>query len=109
MGSGFPFTQTQGIFEKFLFNDGINTDYTAQNGEPGFIYGNLNEGRLPIYHRMDFTVKRKFELSDNATLEAVISVTNVYNRQNIFYFDRERYKRVDQLPILPTAGVSLKF
>jgi hypothetical protein len=109
LGSGFPFTQTQGVFEKYLFSDGINTDYTTKNGEVGFIYGPLNNGRLPIYHRMDLTLKRKFELSDNSTLEAVVSVTNVYNRQNIFYFDRARYKRVDQLPLLPTAGVSLTF
>ena len=109
LGSGFPFTQTQGVFEKYLFSDGINTDYTTENGEVGFIYGPLNNGRLPTYHRMDLTLKRKFELSDNSTLEAVVSITNVYNRQNIFYFDRARYKRVDQLPLLPTAGVSLTF
>jgi len=108
-GSGFPFTETQGVFEKYLFSDGVNTDYTTENGQIGYIYGTLNDGRLPSYHRMDLTVKRKFELSENSTLEAVVSVTNVYNRQNIFYFDRARYKRVDQLPLLPTAGVSLTF
>jgi len=58
---------------------------------------------------MDLTLKRKFEIAKNSTLEAVISVTNVYNRQNIFYFDRARYQRIDQLPFLPTAGVSLTF
>ena len=92
-----------------MFSDGVNTDYTTENGQIGYIYGTLNDGRLPSYHRMDLTVKRKFELSENSTLEAVVSVTNVYNRQNIFYFDRARYKRVDQLPLLPTAGVSLTF
>ncbi|MBL4753987.1 MAG: TonB-dependent receptor [Flavobacteriales bacterium] len=109
LGTGFPFTQTQGIFEKYLFEGGINTDYTEQNGEVGYVFAPLNQGRLPIYHRMDFTIKRKFEISDNSTLEAVISVTNIYNRQNIFFFDRTTYQRVDQLPLLPTAGVSLTF
>ena len=109
LGTGFPFTQTQGIFEKYLFEDGINTDYTSQNGEVGYVFGQLNNGRLPTYHRLDLSVKRTFELSDNSTLQAVISVTNVYNRQNIFFFDRTTYLRVDQLPILPTAGVSLTF
>lgn len=109
LGTGFPFTQTQGVFEKYLFGDGINTDYTTQNGEVGYIYGSLNAGRLPTYHRLDLSVKRKFEIAENSTLQAVVSITNVYNRQNIFYFDRTRYKRVDQLPFLPTAGVSLTF
>lgn len=109
LGTGFPFTQTAGIFEKYLFSDGINSDYTTENGELGFIYGPLNNGRLPTYHRLDLTLKRKFEFGANSTLEAVISITNVYNRQNMFYFDRARYQRVDQLPFLPTAGVSFKF
>lgn len=109
LGTGFPFTQTQGFFEKYTFSDGINSDYLSTNGELGYVYGPLNNGRLPTYHRLDLTLKRKFELSDNSTLEAVISVTNAYNRQNMFYFDRTLYERVDQLPILPSIGVSLTF
>jgi hypothetical protein len=31
------------------------------------------------------------------------------NRENIFYFDRVRYERVDQLPFLPSAGLSYRF
>lgn len=31
----------------------------------------------------------------------LFSLTNVYNRNNIFYVDRINRKRVDQLPILP--------
>jgi len=109
LGTGFPFTQTQGIYENNSFEDGISTDYTTVNGELGYTYGQLNSGRLPTYHRFDFTVKRKFEITANSTLEAVVSVINIYNRQNIFYFDRVKYQRVDQLPVLPSAGVSLTF
>jgi len=109
LGTGFPFTQTQAVFEKHTFTDGINTDYISSNGELSYIYGPLNNGRLPTYHRLDLTIKRKFEITDNSTLKAVISVTNAYNRQNIFYFDRTKYQRVDQLPILPSAGISLTF
>jgi hypothetical protein len=38
-----------------------------------------------------------------------VSVINVYNRDNVFYFDRVRYARVNQLPILPSVGVNLSF
>ena len=109
LGSGFPFTQTQGVFEKHTFADGINSNVTTSNGQVGFYYGTLNDGRLPTYHRFDVSIKRKFEISENSTLQAVIGVTNVYNRQNIFFFDREKFQRVDQLPILPSAGISLTF
>lgn len=108
LGSGFPFTQTAGFYENLVFTDGINTDYTTQNGQLGVEYGELNKGRLPFYHRLDLSVKRKFEIG-TTTLEAIIGITNVYNRENIFYIDRVRYERVNQLPILPSLGISWQF
>ena len=109
LGSGFPFTQTQGYYELLTLADGINSDITSANGDIGVIYADMNQGRLPYYHRLDLTVKRRFELGPNTTLEANIGVTNAYNRENIFYFDRITYQRVDQLPVMPNAGLSLKF
>ena len=108
LGSGFPFTQTAGFYENLVFDGGINTDYTTQNGTLGVQYGELNKGRLPYYHRLDLSVKRSFELG-STTLDAVIGITNVYNRENIFYIDRVRYERVNQLPILPSLGLSWQF
>ena len=35
MGSGFPFTLTQGFYENELFRDGIGTDYLTNNSELG--------------------------------------------------------------------------
>ena len=109
LGSGFPFTQTQGFYENNTFAGGINTDYTTSNGEMGVVYGQINQGRLPYYHRLDITFKRRFELSQYSTLEAYIGATNVYSRENIFYFDRISYKRVNQLPVMPSIGLSWKF
>lgn len=108
-GSGFPFTQTQGFYEKFDFSGGIATDYTTANGDRGIEYATINEGRLPSYHRLDLNIKRTFALSVNTVLEANLGVTNAYNRDNIFYFDRIEYERVDQLPIMPSAGLTLSF
>lgn len=110
MGSGFPFTRTQGFYEDVNFNNGINTNYQGQNGNVGILYEDeLNGGRLPFYHRLDFSLKATYALSMNTTLDIVASVTNAYNRNNIFYFDRVEYERIDQLPILPSLGVSLSF
>jgi len=109
LGSGFPFTQTQGFYEKIPFHDGINTDYTTANGELGIVYGPLNQGRLPYYHRLDFNVKKTIATGQDSQLEITLSITNVYNRQNIFYFDRIRYERVDQLPFMPSIGLNWSF
>jgi len=109
LGSGFPFTQTQGFYEKIPFDEGINTDYTTANGELGIVYGPLNQGRLPYYHRLDLNLKKMIPTGGDSELEITLGVTNVYNRKNIFYFDRIRYERVDQLPIMPSLGVNWTF
>lgn len=108
-GSGFPFTQVQGFYEYFSFQDGINFDYTTTNGELGVLYGELNEGRLPTYHRFDLDVKRKFYFSENVNLELDLSVTNLYNRKNVFYVNIITSDVVNQLPIMPTLGLTLSF
>ncbi|EJF52432.1 outer membrane receptor for ferrienterochelin and colicins [Saprospira grandis DSM 2844] len=114
LGSGFPFTETQGFFTNYSFQDGINSDYITANNNPdtelGVLYSDeLNGGRLPYYHRLDFSATYTFDLGRYSKLLLNASVTNMYDRANIFYFDRVRYQRVNQLPILPALGAVLKF
>lgn len=108
-GSGFPFTQTQGYYEKENFNNGIYTDYTTENGQLGILYADLNGGRLPDYHRLDLDIKKTFYLSEKSMIEADFSVINVYDRQNVFYQDRITGQVIYQLPIMPSLGVVWSF
>jgi hypothetical protein len=108
-GSGFPTTQTAGFYGAVPFEGNINTDLTTSNADLAIIYGELNAGRLPDYHRMDLGITKIWKFDEHKQLELDLSVTNAYDRQNIFYFDRVRFKRVDQLPLLPSAGISFQF
>jgi hypothetical protein len=108
-GSGFPFTLTQGYYPLINFGDGIYTDYTTTNEELGIIYADLNTGRLSSYHRLDVGIKKIFMLGRYSKIEANISVTNVYNRQNIFYVDRYTFEKIYQLPFMPSAGLMFTF
>ena len=108
-GSGFPFTQTKGFYEKFDFQGGPSTDYVNGNGQLGVLYSNFNQGRLPAFHRLDASIKYNFKTVKNYKSWIVFSVTNIYNRKNIFYFDRVNYTRVNQLPILPSISYSAAF
>ncbi len=108
-GSGFPFTETQGMYENITFNEGISSDYINTNGNYGLAYGERYGGRLPNYHRLDLSAKRRFSLGKRSILDVNASVTNVYNRNNIFYFDRVTFNRIDQLPLLWSIGLSLSF
>lgn len=109
LGSGFPFTQTQGFYENLNFQDGINTDYTTTNGDLGIQYAELNKGRLPYYHRLDLSISKTIKVAKKSDLDISASLTNVYNRENIFYFNRIKYERVNQLPIMPSIGASITF
>ncbi len=109
-GTGFPFTLTQGFYENFTFEEGITTDVLTGNGTLGIIFDSRrNGGRLPDYHRLDLSLKRIFTFGESHKLEVTGSLTNAYNRRNIFFFDRIRYERVDQLPVLPSLGLNWQF
>ncbi len=108
-GSGFPFTLTQGEYGLLTFSDGIYTDYTTANEDLGIIYADLNTGRLSYYHRLDLGIKKTFQFGENTKLEVNASVTNVYDRQNIFYVDRVTGERVYQLPVMPSLGLMFSF
>jgi len=108
-GSGFPFTQTQGFYELLDFQGNLNTNYTTANGNVGVLYGKLNGQRLPSYHRFDVSVKRKFTVGENGILEVNGGITNIYNRQNVFYFNRITNRTVYQLPFMPSLGLNMTF
>lgn len=109
-GSGLPFTPTAGFYQPENFNNGISTDYTSSNSSSiGVLLGDFNSGRLPSYHRLDLTVKHRFLFKNSMELELIASVTNLYNRKNIFYVNRVTNDIIYQFPILPSFGLGWKF
>lgn len=111
LGSPFPFTQTQGFYENLnLLNNGISTNYLQQNGNLGLLYASaINGGRLSWFHRLDISAVKRFRLSSRSSLEATASVSNVYDRNNIFYVDRIANTRVYQLPVFPSLALNFSF
>lgn len=109
-GSGLPFTPTSGAYQNETFQQGVMTDYTTSNtNDVTLILGKFNSERLPAYHRLDVTVKKTFNFKNNTVLEANASVTNAYNRKNIFYVNRVTNEIIYQLPIMPSIGISYKW
>lgn len=110
MGSGFPFTRTQGFYQDNTFEDLILTNVLTGNfGLGTLLSAERNDGRLSFYHRLDASVKRTFFFGEYAKLEVLASVTNAYNRENVFYVDRVSNNRVNQLPILPSLSMTFSF
>lgn len=107
-GSGFPFSQIIGNYEA-LNPVGIGGDYVTLNGESISLYGSPDGGRLPDYARFDVSATKTMKLSKKQSLEFNLTVTNLLNRENIFYFDKVNNERINQLPIMPSFGVNWMF
>lgn len=107
LASGFPFTRTQGYYPQIGMG-GVSDDYTNQNGNLGIYYDDINKGRLPYYHRLDASIEKRINVK-KGKLAVIASATNVYNRDNIFYFERVTNRRINQLPIMPSLGINYSF
>ena len=104
LSTGRPFTQTTGFYDKTYITDYWNQFLTFQPDKPYALLGDLNAARLPVYHRLDLSISKEFSLFFmRMTFEA--NLINVYDRKNIFYFDRNTGKRVNMLPFLPTVSL----
>jgi hypothetical protein len=107
----FPFTQTQGFYENVnLAGNGIGGNTLNGNGTIGTIYATeINGGRLSYFHRLDLSVRKRFELTKSSKLDATFAVTNAYNRQNIFFVDRTTNIKKYQLPFFPSVNLTWSF
>jgi len=107
-GSGFPFTQTQAFLPNLGYGN-ISDNWIEQNEELYIKLAEINKGRLPAYHRLDLSLKKKFFLGERNIIELSASVTNAYDYRNIFYVDRLTANIIYQLPILYSVGFAWSF
>ncbi len=105
-GSAFPFTQTLGFVEEPDFaGTPVTANILTGNGGLGVLLSpERNGGRLADFHRLDLSLQYTLSFRGDSRLEITASVTNAYNRENIFYVDRVTNERVNQLPILPSLS-----
>ena len=105
--SGLPFTQSMGYYNKFYFQDFYSNWQIYEGYQPYGILADKDLARLPDYHRLDLSVSKYIEISP-FKFNIDLSVINVYNRKNIFYFDRNTGERIYMLPFLPTATLKVE-
>ena len=103
-GSGLPYTRVLGFDELVPLRPII--DYRRFAGTTRVLFEKPYLGRLPAYHRLDFSVERSFEFA-RGTMTLQVGAVNSYDRSNIFYLDIFTLDRVDQLPLVPYGGMKV--
>jgi hypothetical protein len=105
--SGLPFTQIEGFYDKLYFDDLFFSGGLYGYYLPFTVLADKNLGRLPTYHRLDLGLTKQFILAFTK-ISLSVNVLNVYNRKNIFYFERDTGARVNMLPFMPTATLKVE-
>lgn len=104
--SGLPFTQLIGYYDKLYLDDFNSSGYDQGDIEPFTILGDRNLARLPDYHRLDISLTKRFYISFSKW-EVTVSAINVYDRENVYYFDRNTGEVVNMLPFFVSGTIKL--
>jgi hypothetical protein len=104
-GTGRPYTQVYGFDLSLTPPDDRPTETP---GTAHTLYQRPYGARLPTYHRLDVSLERAFDISDQWALDATLGAINVYDRPNVFYYDVDTLQRVNQSPFLPYLSLRLR-
>lgn len=105
--SGYPFTEMIGFYDKYFLTNIFTNGQGSGEYNPYSYLGDKNLGRLPEYHRLDLSLIKRLILF-YANIELGVSAINVYDRANIFYFDRDTGEVVNMLPFMVTATLKVE-
>lgn len=108
LGSGFPFTQTIGYYDRLSLQDLFRGSSLGETGNPYAVLGSKNDARLPAYHRLDASATYRFKFKP-ITGTIGVHIVNVYNHKNVFYFDRKTGQEIDMLPFFPSATLNIEY
>ncbi len=101
--SGLPFTPIVGFYDRVVLSQDSPIDVLNPQ-EPVTAWGERNSQRLPVYHRLDLSCTKRVDI-EPVRLTIGISVTNVYDRKNIFYLDRNTGEHIYMLRFAPSVLV----
>ena len=107
-GSGFPYSQTIGYFDRLTLDNALPGRYEQETGYPYMMLGAKNAARLPSYHRLDASMSYDTRFA-GLDMSVGMDLLNAYNQKNIFYFDRQTGQRVNMLPFFPSATITVKY
>jgi hypothetical protein len=113
--TGTPYTDIVAQIVRRVYDPGLNTYGTRGGGtETEFVGGYRNGARLPDTQRLDLDVSRTYTVR-GVSIAPYLSVVNAYNAKNVFFYifdytaSPPTREAISQFPLLPSAGVSIRF
>ena len=107
-GSGLPYTQTAGYYDRLSLGGVFEGSYVSETGTPYTILGEKNAARLPAFHRLDLSATYRFSIGRlNGSFG--LSIINVYDHENIIYYDRETGQKIMMLSFFPSATLTVEY
>jgi len=108
VGSGLPFTQPLGFDDVLDFRERLPS-VNRDRGIRRVVMNRPFNGRMPTIHRLDLSVERSFNLSSSGSnLNVQAGAINIYNQNNIFFYDIYTSRRIDQLSFSPYITLKLE-
>ena len=113
--TGTPYTDIVGELVRRVYDPGLN-DYGTRGGgsQTEFVGGPRNGARLPTTQRLDLDVTRRYRWR-GMNFAPFLSVVNAYDAKNVFLYVFDYTKSpptrqaISQFPLLPSAGVTIRF
>lgn len=105
-GSGTPFTRPLGFDSFFRFLEHL-PDVVGEYGTPRVLLDKPYNSRLPDFHRLDVSLEQAFDIS-NTRVRIQVGAINLYDRNNLFYYDVFNRNTIYQLPVLPYVSLKLE-
>lgn len=105
-GSGLPYSRPFGFDSHILLWEHI-PDVKNHYGKPRILMDRPFNGRMPDFHSLNVSVEQAFffsELRMNVQLGAI----NGYDRDNLFYYDIQNQRRINQLPLYPYLSLKVE-
>jgi hypothetical protein len=122
LGTGTPYTRALGSYAYYtprmtqngrLFWLGADDNADGLGGYAVWL-GERNGTRYPNYHRLDVSVRKRYEKSWGH-ITPYLDVLNLYNRKNVLFYFYEYESNpptrsgISMFPLLPTIGVEAGF
>lgn len=119
--TGQPITLGTELFQAhnnhfFFGNNNVNLGSSFFiNPEEAMVVDNINNYRMPDYHRLDVSFIHKKGWKNGWERTLSVSVYNIYNRQNAYFIFTDRssdginFKKLTLFPILPSFSYQVNF